>query len=98
MPGDFLKRPGQIGIAKHLSGPRRMTAQKESAGSVSVAQQLALALHPITRENLRDGKPFLRVVNRRSEHVREALAAETPQQFVPAIHRAGNRDGIDAAL
>src|ERR1700678_2448834 len=60
--------------------------------------QLFLALGPILGRELWQRKSVLREMNCRSQNFWKFLGSETRKKLRPAIHCAGNRDGIDSTL
>src|ERR1051326_7865553 len=94
--GNLLQRPRDIGVAKYFAGARRAAIRQEGLGSVGITAQLRRTGSPIAGKNLRHGKSFIRIANRRSEECRKFLAPKAVAKLVPTIDCARNSYGIDA--
>ena len=98
MARDLSQRPGQIRIAEDLSCARSAARRQEDAGRICVPPQFSLAGDPVAGKDFSHGKAFFRVADGGGQQVGEFPPPEPLHQFGPAIHRSGNRDGMNVGL
>src|SRR6202034_1199560 len=96
--GNLFQRACEIRVAKYFSETRRAAVDQKCFGGVWIGVELFLVRGPIFGVEFGYGKSVLGVMNGGSEKFRKFFGSEAREKFGPAVHGAGNGDGIDTDL
>src|ERR1700720_2690042 len=95
---DLLKRPGQLGIAKHLAYFRGAVSRKIGLRRHLICPQVVHFGRPVSPRPFRDRESVPRRSNRRRQILCQFLSSKLIRELLPPIHRSRHCDCIHSLL